>query len=166
MVHKFIAIAVASATVLSGCATLAPEPVDPVNSRAYSASHDVIWQRIIAGSASKSMLVTQADQANGLIKAEREITSVGEGGTVFDWADCGWGGVFQRPVSQRVDLSYVVQPKGPGAAVTINSRFRELRQNMVSREVHWVDCASTHVLENQMLQSFFYEPGAYGIARR
>jgi hypothetical protein len=160
MSYRVLAVAAASAALLSGCVTLTPNHFDAANSRVYSANRDVVWQRIIARTASKSMMVTQADQTNGLINAEREIVAPSNGGTVYDWADCGWGGVFQRPVSQRVDLNYAVRPEGAGAAVTVNSRFRELRQNMVTREVHWVDCVSTHVLENQMLQSFYYELAA------
>lgn len=157
MLNKPLFAAVSVAVLLTGCATSAPDSWDMKNARTYPDSRDVVWQRILATSAAKSMYVTRAEKDNGLIFAEREIVGPGAGGTVFDWADCGWGGVFERALSQRVELNYVVRSQAHGATVSINSRFKELRQNMASRDVHWVTCTSTGQLERQLLQAFYFD---------
>lgn len=149
-------LALAGALLLAGCATgFATAQAPQADSREYPDRYEVIWRRVLEGSARRSMQVTKADQANGLISAAREITAPADGGTVFDWADCGWNQVVERPLSQRAELTYVLRPQGPGARLTVNGRFAELRQNVATRKVHWVECPSTGVLEKEMLESFF-----------
>lgn len=146
------------ALLLAGCATgLGAAPAQQADSREYPDRYDVIWRRILEGSARHSMQVTKLDRANGLINAAREITAPTDGGTIFDWADCGWNQGIERPLAQRAELNYVLRPQASGARLTVNARFAELRQNLATRKVHWADCPSTGVLEKQMLESFFLD---------
>jgi hypothetical protein len=150
-------IACLAATVLvGGCATVKPDPSEFGNSRTYPDTREAVWRRILGGSARNAMFVTHADNQNGLISVEREIVSP-QGGTVFDWADCGWGGVFEHTLSQRVELNYLVRNEQKGTSVTLNGKFKELRINIANRNAHWVTCSSTGVLEQELLESFYYD---------
>lgn len=156
-------LAVASAALLlSGCATVAPRPAaERADARTYPDSRAAIWQRILSASAGNSMFIRQADAANGVITVDRDVTPDGgqifDESTIFAWAECGRGSMLERPVTQKIELNYLVrtEPNGP-TTVTINGRFRELRTNIASHQQQWVTCTSTGVLERKLLDSFYY----------
>lgn len=156
-------LAVASAALLlSGCATVASRPVtERADARTYPDSRAAIWQRILSASAGNSMFIRQADAANGVITVDRDVTPDGgqifDESTIFAWAECGRASMLERPVTQKIELNYLVrtEPNGP-TTVTINGRFRELRTNIASHQQQWVTCTSTGVLERKLLDSFYY----------
>jgi hypothetical protein len=149
--------AAASVLFLSGCATLSPQPtVAAASTRTYADSKDTVWRRILSTSAKKSMFIRQADTANGLITADQEIDTSG-GNTIFNWAECSWDGVYNRSLSQRVEVHYVVRQEPNGTTtVTLKGQFRALREAPLQK-ARWVTCASTGVLERDLLEAIYYD---------
>jgi hypothetical protein len=152
---------IAASVVLSGCATLTPPRPDVVAARNYSDSQESVWRRILATSARQSMFIRQADSVNGVITADREISSPRADifeNNIFDWAECEWTGPFDRILSQRIEVNYLVRPERNGTTtVTLNARFQELRMNVPLHKSEWVNCTSTGVLERSMLEAFYYD---------
>jgi hypothetical protein len=151
---KPIAAAGAAVLLLSGCASVQPMPHEVDNTRTYPASRDVVWDRVLAASARNEMIIRKADRENGLITVEREIINP-HGSTIFSWAECGWNSLFDRAVSQRVELNYVVHRERDGTTVTVNGRYLELRLNIPLQKTQWANCVSTGVLERNLLDSFY-----------
>ena len=154
MPKPIVAIA-AAALVVSGCATVQPSPREVVNSRTYSQSRDVVIDRVLASSVRNAMIIRKVDRASGLVTVEREIVDP-DGATIYSWAECGWSSLFDRAVSQRVELNYLVQQGRDGTTVTINGRYLELRLNIPMQNTQWATCVSTGVLERNLLDSFHY----------
>lgn len=150
-----------AAALLSGCATLPAGTAQGADSRTYSDSRDSIWRRILVTSARNSMFVRQADAANGVIAADREMAP--ESIELFDawiahWADCGSRGVLGRALRQEVSLNYVVREEHDGrTTVTLNGRFRELRATYPTQPPQWVECKSSGYLEREMLEAIYYD---------
>jgi hypothetical protein len=152
---------VGAALFLGASAPAAPGPAEMAASRTYPYSEDSVWGRILATSARKSMVVRQAERTGGVITVDREIVSPQTdilAHTIFDWADCGRGGVFERTLNQRVQIDYVVRHEAQdgSTSVTLKSRFEEERTNAMQK-TRWVTCASTGVLERELLDNFYYD---------
>ncbi len=151
----------AASLLLSGCATLFPKPTEVSVSRTYPDSREAVWQRILSSSARNSMFIRQADRADGVITVDREIASPNVdifSDTIFDWAQCPRGGVVERTLSQRVEINYLVRQERDGTTtVTMNHRFGENRRNIPLHREHWVNCASTGLLERHLLDSLYYD---------
>jgi hypothetical protein len=149
----FIGACVASLSMLGGCAYLTPQEAQYTNAKTYPDTREAVWGRILSMSAHNAMIV-KPDNVNGIIDARREI-STPKGDTVYNWADCGWGGVFARPVTQHVEVHYLVQKDPTGTKVVVNTEFKELRVNIASQKSTWVTCASTGVLEEELLDALW-----------
>jgi hypothetical protein len=157
MLKPSIAAVIAVSVLLSGCAMLQPEPREVVdNTRTYAAGRDAMWDRILSTAAENSMIIRRADPANGVITAEREIASP-NANSIYDWARCGsWDNMMARALSQRIEVTYLVQRGAAGTNVTVNGRFQELRLDTPLRKAQWVSCASTGSLERSLLDSLHY----------
>lgn len=156
-----IPVAVA-AVLLSGCATLPGRQAAMPETRTYPDSQALIWQRILATSARKSMSIRQADMASGVISTDHEFSTEGSvellQNSISNWAWCGSGGLLGHTLSQRVELDYNVRKDKDGdTVVTLNGRFRELRIDAPRRPPQWVECQSTGTLERQMLEAIYYD---------
>jgi hypothetical protein len=159
-----IPLLVVGAALLLGAAAPAtpPEPTETTASRTYPYSEESVWGRILATSARKSMVVRRADRTDGVISVDREIVTPQTdifANTIFDWADCGRGGAFERAETQRVEVDYAVrhEPQDGATTVTLTGRFQELRKNVASQKTRWVNCASTGALERELLDTFYYD---------
>jgi hypothetical protein len=163
--RKIPLLLVGAALLLGGAAPAAPpEPAEISMSRTYPYSEDSVWGRILATSARKGMVVRQADRTSGVITVEREIVTPQTdvlAHTIFDWADCGRGRVFERAETQRIEVDYTVrhQPEDGATTVTVTARFQELRTNFALQRSRWVNCASAGVLERDLLETFYYDYG-------
>lgn len=144
-------IAVLAAATAGGCATAPPADYPVTNSRFYPSRTEVVYDRVLAASTRNNYYVTASDRRSGVLNVERAIVSPARTGSVHNWADCGAVSLLEQPVSQLVELSLVVEPSGPGATVTINSRFSELRQD-VHRATRRVNCTTNGQLEYEMLE--------------
>lgn len=142
--------ALAAAGLAAGCATAPPADFPVANKRDYAMRKDEAFDRIVSLSARNSYYVTGSDRRTGLVTLERALAAQDRGGTVRDWADCGAVSLLERPLSQTVELSVLVEPKGAGSTVTINSRFSELRSDL-NRKTREVPCTTTGQLEYEML---------------
>ena len=150
-----ITAAIALSVLLSGCAVLQSQPREVVdNTRTYVAARDVMWDRILQESAQHAMIIRRADPANGVITAERQIASP-RANSIYDWARCGWDDVLARALSQRVEITYLVQRGAGGTVVTVNGRFQELRLANPVQKAQWVSCATTGALERNLLDSLY-----------
>jgi hypothetical protein len=144
---------IAATALLSGCAAMVPHDAQYTNSQTYPESRSAVWAKVLSMSAHNAMIVSP-DNANGIIEARREIVNP-HSDPVFDWADCGWSGVFGRPLSQRIDVHYLIQDDSRGTKVIINTEFRELRLNVVNQKAAWVSCTSTGILEEELLDALW-----------
>jgi hypothetical protein len=156
MFKTSFAAATAASLLLSGCASLQPDMREVENSRTYTDSREVVLNRILASSTRNAMIIRQVDRTDGVVTVDREIVTP-RGNTINDWAECGNDSVFNRPVSQKIELNYLVQKTPAGTTVTVNGTYRELRLNVPLQKTQWVNCASTGVLEHNLLDSFYYE---------
>ena len=137
---------------LVGCATAPPTTYDVVNSRVYPWGKEEVFGRLVDVAARNAMFVTASDRRYGVHNVERSIVSPSRSGAVYNWADCGLVSLTERPTTQFVELSMVVEPAKAGSRVTINSRFSEVRQDLTNR-TRRLNCTSTGVLERELLES-------------
>jgi len=148
-----LAACVSAAVLVSGCASTLPHDAPYANSQTYPETREAIWGKVLSMSAHNAMIVS-ADTANGIIDAHREIVSP-DGDAVYNWADCGSSGVFGRPLSQKIEVHYLVQRDEAGTKVVVNTEFKELRLNVARQKSSWVTCSSTGVLEEELLDALW-----------
>lgn len=149
-----------AALLLAGCTTTSEcEAAEPQaaasegHSRTYDYGKDRGWNRILTVLSQSGMYISSADKVSGSIQAEFSIVAPPRSGTIRDWAHCGVVSLVERPVNQLAELSISLRPLGGGSVVSIGAQFKELREGP-DGQIRTISCASTGVLEDEMLLRF------------
>jgi hypothetical protein len=153
---RLIAVA-AFAVVLAGCVTPA-QTFTFERSREYSASKDVVWERLMRYFATNSIQIKTLEKASGVVYAERQFSGNApvewsERGRIGDLADCGKD-FMAIPEMHAMTLNVFVRDlPGGRSSATVNVLFHETYADASG----WGDrpaprqCNSTGEMERRVL---------------
>ena len=151
-------IALALALLLSAACQPQPKVYDVERGRTYALDRAVIWQRVQRFLQANRIALVSADQATGVIEAERRDYQDGL------WADCerAWvrdrssdnaRPVRARPLGRDLTLEVTVRASAAGTEVRPLARFTEQQNDPYRNWPFTQSCRSTGVLEKALLDA-------------
>ena len=123
-----------------------PDTYVVANQRTYQRPYDNVWQDLMGFFIEERLQIKTAEKASGIVYAENLRYSGDE------FADCGDTGLTEDVVGGSAALNVFVEPPRQGTTatrVTVNTTFMQRRED--SGHTRTVDCNSTGVLENNLL---------------
>lgn len=145
---RIVLLSVSAAVCLASCAT-APAHIPIQNSRVVALSKDDVWSNLVEHFATSNIAIKTIEKDSGIIYAERMFAT---GNDLSSYADCGVPGMA-TPIGGAADLNVFVRETGSGVNVTVNARYRQMRQSAWGPGVTTIDCSSLGTMERDLLEA-------------